>query len=93
MDTKIPHLQQQRIQNKLGTHSSNGEEKLDTDNYIAPPKTPDYCQKENHEEMLNTDDENDSGEQPSAITTKANPVFTEPAMGTQGKPPANKQQA
>ena len=43
--------------------------------------------------MLNTDDENDSGEQPSAITTKTNPVFTKPAMGTQGKPPANKQQA
>ena len=69
-------------------YPSNGEEELDTENF-APPKTPD----EDDEEMLNTDDENDTESSPSAITTKTNPAFTEPAKGTQGKPPTNELQA
>ena len=36
-------------------HPSNGEVELDTDNYIAPLKTPDYCPNDDDNEMLNTD--------------------------------------
>lgn len=45
-------------------HPSNGEEELDRDNIITPPKTPDYRPNEDDDEMLNTDEENDSGNNP-----------------------------
>ena len=45
-------------------YPSKGEQELDTDN-IAPPKTPDYCPKVDYEEILDTDDEIDSGNSPT----------------------------
>ena len=45
-------------------HPSNDEEELDINNYIAPPKTPDYRPIEDDDEMLNTDGENDSENSP-----------------------------
>lgn len=45
-------------------HPSNDEEELNTNNYIAPPKTPDYCPNEDDDEILNTNEENDSENSP-----------------------------
>ena len=44
-------------------YTSNGEEEPETDD-IAPPKTPDYRPREANEEMLKSDDKNDTENSP-----------------------------
>ena len=62
-------------------HPGNGEEELDTNNYIAPPKAPDYRPNEEDDEMLNTDEENDSQNSPPP----SQPRPTQNPQGDTGK--------
>ena len=72
-------------------YTSNGEEEQDT-NDIAPPKTPDYRLHEGDEEMLKSDDENDTENSPPPSQPRPTLNLQSPPKG-HGKPPANELQA